>query len=382
MNEQQETPETTTRPDRSGTHRKPPKRVLPPPAGDQDEPAGRAGTSPRPGALALRGGTPAPAPAQPAGTSEPPSREDVSATADTVPAGLRITGAGQPPDDEPSPAGEPPADPGAARPSPAARPESAVGGPGGAAPGPDHAGADGRTPGERLRAAFFRPGRGQLVAAVLLALLGFALAVQVRANTAESQLQVARQSDLVRILDDVTDRTERLEEEARRLERQRDELLTGTNQEKAALEQAREKERVLGILAGTVRAEGQGIILEIQDPEGKVTAEALLDALQELRDAGAEAVQINSVRVVANTEFVNGGPGRVLVGGQQVSPPYTFKVIGDAATLASALEIPGGVRETLKEKGAQTEVKQMTNVTVDAVLPLRENRYAKPSRDS
>ena len=46
-------------------------------------------------------------------------------------------------------------------------------------------------------------------------------------------------------------------------------------------------------------------MLTINDPDNKVTAALLLDALQELRDAGAEAVQIGDVRVVADTWFAD-----------------------------------------------------------------------------
>jgi uncharacterized protein YlxW (UPF0749 family) len=240
-----------------------------------------------------------------------------------------------------------------------------------------------KTPRERLVDAFLRPrlSRGQIMAAALLALLGFAVALQVRSTNADTQLRGARQSDLVRILDDVTDRSERLEDEKRRLEINRDQLLSGTDRSKAALEQAEERARTLGILAGTLPAQGPGIELTISDPDGKVDAAVLLDTLQELRDAKAESVQINNVRVVASTHFVDGSPGHVLVDDATLSPPYVFKVIGDPATLSSALRIPGGVLEVLRGKGADGVVKQAQRVTVDALRQPEPPRYARPAQD-
>ena len=103
----------------------------------------------------------------------------------------------------------------------------------------------------------------------------------------------------MRILDELDNRTQRLEDEKRGLESQRTELENSSDQAEEARKQTRQKEQQLGILAGTVAAQGPGITLTIQDPQGGVEADMLLDALQELRAAGAEAIQINEVRVVA-----------------------------------------------------------------------------------
>ena len=67
---------------------------------------------------------------------------------------------------------------------------------------------------------------------------------------------------------------------------------------------------MLGILAGTVPATGPGVTITIDDPDGAVTRPTLLDGVEELRDAGAEAIEINdSVRVVASTSFTDGDGG-------------------------------------------------------------------------
>jgi uncharacterized protein YlxW (UPF0749 family) len=110
-----------------------------------------------------------------------------------------------------------------------------------------------------------RASRGQLLAAVLCALLGFALVAQVN-QAAEADLSGLREADLVRILGDVTERSERLEAEAARLEGTRAELATGSDQAEAAREAAQERVELLGILAGTLPATGPGIRLAIADP--------------------------------------------------------------------------------------------------------------------
>ena len=66
----------------------------------------------------------------------------------------------------------------------------------------------------------------------------------------------------------------------------------------------------LDILAGTVPVTGPGIRITIEEVDGPVDIDSLLDTVQELRTAGAEAMQINGeVRVVAQTSFEDGVGG-------------------------------------------------------------------------
>jgi uncharacterized protein YlxW (UPF0749 family) len=216
--------------------------------------------------------------------------------------------------------------------------------------------------------------RAQLLAGLLCAVLGFALVVQAR-QTQTQGLASLRQSDLLGILDNISERSARLDDEARRLQETRDRLESGAGRSAAAEQAARDRLEVLGILAGTAPASGPGIVLRINDPQGRVTAAVLLDTLQELRDAGAEALQINSVRVVASTAFVD-GTGGVQVDGTLLQPPYTFVVIGDPQTLTAALQIPGGVLEVLRQQSATGTVHTDQNLLVDALRTVRTPQYA------
>ncbi|MFD7432408.1 DUF881 domain-containing protein [Streptomyces sp. NPDC059818] len=233
---------------------------------------------------------------------------------------------------------------------------------------------------QRLIAGLWPPRvtRAQLIVAVLLFVLGLGLAIQVRSNSDNSALRGARQEDLVRILDEVDDRSQRLEDEKQRLEDQRTELENSSDQAEEARKQTVEKERQLGILAGTVAAHGPGITLTINDPGGAVEADKLLDALQELRAAGAEAIEVNGVRVVANTYF-SGDGGAIKVDGRKISAPYVFKVIGKPQDLEPALNIPGGVVQTLEKEQATVHVSQADDIVVDALRPAERPDYARSS---
>ena len=236
--------------------------------------------------------------------------------------------------------------------------------------------------------------RVDVAVAVLLGLLGFAAVVQVRSTQEDGPLAAAREEDLVQILDDLSNRNDRLRAEVAALEDARRELTSGTGRTEAALEEARRRAQLLGVLAGTVPARGPGVRLTITDPDGAVRPDVLLDALEELRAAGAEAVQIEGpapvgsdstaagttrVRVVASTAFEQGPDGGVVVDGELLQPPYRFVVVGDPATLASALRIPGGVVDNVEQLGGRAVIERSDEVVVAALRPLEAPRYARPT---
>ncbi|WP_369185892.1 DUF881 domain-containing protein [Streptomyces sp. Y1] len=249
-------------------------------------------------------------------------------------------------------------------------------------PEPEPEPVDGNAGRRRLKAALWPPrlSRGQLVVALLLFSLGLALAIQVRStNDHHSQLRGARQEDLVRILDELDSRQQRLQQEKAELEQSLAKLENSSNQAKEAQEQTRKKATELGVLAGTVKATGPGIVLTVDDPQGLVKADMLLDTLQELRAAGAEAIQINDVRVVVNTYFTDLSGGGVQIDGKKASAPYRFTVVGNPQDLVPALNIPGGVVRTLESHQARATITQQQKVVVDAVVDLKTPQYAKPA---
>lgn len=223
--------------------------------------------------------------------------------------------------------------------------------------------------------------RVDLLVALLLAALGFAAAVQVRSTRVDGVLASARQEDLVQILDDLSGRSDRLRAEVTELSAARQRLTTEGDE--AALEEARRRTQLLGVLAGTVPAQGPGITLTVADPERGVRAEVLLDALEELRAAGAEAVQLGGtggavVRVVASTALLD-EPGGVRVDDVLLTPPYVFTVLGEPGTLASAMGIPGGVVDNVARVDGTARVEESDALVVGALRALSPPRYARPA---
>ncbi|MFK4111566.1 DUF881 domain-containing protein [Streptomyces sp. NPDC002176] len=266
-------------------------------------------------------------------------------------------------------------------PAPASEPEPEPAPAPAPAPEPEETAQPQLTGRQRLADGLWPPRltRAQLIVALLLFGLGFGLAVQVASNSdGDSALRGARQEDLVRILDELDDRTQRLEDEKQGLEKQRQELQSSSDQAAEARRQTAEKERQLGILAGTVGATGPGITMTVEDPKGAVESDMLLDTIQELRAAGAEAIQVNGVRVVANTYLSDSG-GSVAVDGNKINAPYRFKVIGKPQDLEPALNIPGGVVQSVEKEQATVSVERSDKIVVDALRQAEQPDYARSS---
>lgn len=237
-----------------------------------------------------------------------------------------------------------------------------------------------------LHVAKPRASRGQVLVAVLCGLLGFALVTQVHSQ-ATDRLSSARQSDLVDVLDNLSTKSDQLQAQINQERETLNKLTGGAGETQAALEEAQQRANTLRILAGTIGAAGPGIDLRINDPDRKVTADVLLDALEELRDAGAEAVEIRNeadpsvaVRLVASSYFLDapGGQG-VLADGVPLTPPYDILAIGDPSTMAQAMAIPGGVLDTLKGNGASGKVSKLDAVQVTALHASTPPQYARPA---
>ena len=231
-----------------------------------------------------------------------------------------------------------------------------------------------------------RPGRrlgsATLVIAALLALLGFALVAQLRGDSVDSDLAAMREDDLVRLQSDLTAQEERLQNDITALEESQRQLQSGAQGRAAALAEAQRRADELEILAGTVPARGPGLVIRMVDgPEG-IKASDVLNAVQELRGADAEAMQIagangGSVRIVASTSFVDSDDG-IVVGGQQLTGPYTITVIGDPPTMRTALNIPDGLVPSIRGDGGNVIVDEREVVDVTAIAQPVELEHAQP----
>lgn len=221
--------------------------------------------------------------------------------------------------------------------------------------------------------------RSEVLTGLLCLALGFALAVQVGQSTGD-QLSSLRQDELVRLLDEVTQRADQLDAQVADLEEIRDDLRSEDGRDQAARDLARQRAEQEGILSGRLPAHGPGVEVHVADGDRPLEAQVLFNLLEELRNAGAEAIQVNGVRLVTTSYFVDSGGG-VVLDGAAIASPYEWTAIGNPETIDRALEIPGGALPRIREEGGEATTTVSDQVSVDAVRIPGEPEHAEPAQE-
>lgn len=215
--------------------------------------------------------------------------------------------------------------------------------------------------------------------ALSVGLVGFLLTAQLRAQQGVTeQLEAESEQDLTRIFAALNEESAALRDEISELRLELAALESSAARDELAREAAQRELEELEILAGMVPARGPGVAVRIADPEGAFEFELLLDVVQELRDAGAEAIAVNGRRVGASTAF-SSRRGTVTVDGRDVREPYEVVAIGDPATLEVGLRIPGGAVDTLDAlEDMEVTVERRSEVRVPALERPPSFKVANP----
>jgi len=212
-----------------------------------------------------------------------------------------------------------------------------------------------------------------IVAGTLTLGLGILITFTIKQNDSPVVLSAAREGDLVKILDDLNNQSDALESELVKQTRLLETLKNGSSVEVTAAAQERLDQLLL--LAGVTPVSGSGIKIVISGDTYAISAYTLLNIIQELRDAGAVAIQINKVRIINSTYFTDTEIG-IKVNNTAIRSPFNISVLGDGATLETALKIPGGVAESITTSGGQITIDKLTILNIESVVPLESPKYA------
>lgn len=116
---------------------------------------------------------------------------------------------------------------------------------------------------------------------------------------------------------------------------------------------------------------GDGIVITLTDNDERTyDYEDLLDLINELRDAGAEALSINDERITNITDIADISSRYIKINSKKISSPYVVKAIGDSTYLKSALTIKNGYLDIKTKEGHNIEIEEKSNIKI--------NKYSKP----
>ena len=215
-----------------------------------------------------------------------------------------------------------------------------------------------------------------VLVALMCALLGFGYAVQVRNN--QSSYQSLSEEELVRVLDETSNQVDKLEERKSQLNQQLTSIKSAADKQKEAARIAQQNEQSSGILAGRLPAQGRGVVVTVTEDSDRVDASTMFNLIEELRNAGAEVISFNDVRVVTSTYLLDTRTG-LQCDHAKLRSPYVVKAIGDPDSLQNAVQIAGGVGSRIKVQfHATVSVEQSNSVRIDQVRRVQDYQYAKP----
>lgn len=222
--------------------------------------------------------------------------------------------------------------------------------------------------------------RGRLLSSlficIMCALLGFGYMTQI--NNSTSTYETMSESELVRLINESNTQITNLTQRKSELSSQLNSLTTAANEQEQAKKIAEQNEQTNGIISGRLAAKGKGITVSVTEgTKTKVDASIMFNLIEELRNAGAEVIAINDVRVVAST-YIQDATSGLIADGTTISPRYTINAIGNPQELTNAVDIAGGVGAQLQVKyGATVDVESSDEIVINQIKEPTTYRYAK-----
>ncbi len=231
-----------------------------------------------------------------------------------------------------------------------------------------------------------------VMAVAAFAVLGLALAAQVnlkRHLSVGPRVDEARLEQVIKLYE-----AERAEGERLRAKLAQANAELDTARRAGLAQSLEEHQRRLDILArfaGLSPVQGPGVRVSISDSNAPVVSDLdqnpytvhdqdLLLIINELWAAGAEAMEVNRQRLVADSEVRCSGPV-INVNTVGLTPPFRILAIGDPDTLSGALtQLRGGIVDQLRNVGIEVKITKERNLVVNGLVREPAFRYARPAR--
>lgn len=133
----------------------------------------------------------------------------------------------------------------------------------------------------------------------------------------------------------------------------------------------KENETILGI----TDVIGEGIVINILDGNDLIHQEDLIILLDELKNAGSQAIAINDIRITNQTYLYCDG-SVILIDGEKIGNPFTIKAIGDIQTIYGAITRNKGYISTLNKDGIEVNIQKENNIEIKKTIKKELLDYA------
>lgn len=200
--------------------------------------------------------------------------------------------------------------------------------------------------------------RSQVLVAAVAFVLGLLVVAQARSQAGTEVLGNLTSQDLTLLVANLNTRNDQLRSEIGSLERQLETLEVGGSRGASSINELERTLTRIRAWSGLDPVRGTGITVTVRGP---IDGAAIEDLLNELRNAGAEALALDEVRVVPGT-VVGGAAGSVSVDDTTLRDPFTIRAIGNPTSLTGSLTRAGGL------------IAQMAATNPDTTIEVEETR--------
>ncbi|HVH64989.1 MAG TPA: DUF881 domain-containing protein [Candidatus Acidoferrum sp.] len=209
-----------------------------------------------------------------------------------------------------------------------------------------------------------------IIVSVIGIILGFLVVVQLRSQAAVARTLAAQDDTSVALLiNDLNLANNQLQQQSEALTQQEAQLQQALVTGGADARSIQKELTTLQEVNGTIPVHGPGLTIRIQ---GSVVDFELQDLLNSLRNASAEAFDVNGYRVISSTPILSKG-NSLLIGGHTVSAPLVLNVIGDPQQLEPAADQAVSSLQTR----TQVDVQRKTDLAITEVVTPRPLIYAQ-----
>ena len=162
-----------------------------------------------------------------------------------------------------------------------------------------------------------------------------------------------------------------------------------TEKNKSVIDTMRKELDTALLFSGASDVKGPGIKVTVDDRHDYSSSDDVMDYIthnsdlmqlvDELKNAGAEAVSINGKRIINTTSITCEGPA-IAVNGEYIVPPFVILAIGDPNAMQYVLSLPESHYQEMKIRGLYLKVEKEDIVKISGINRNFNLKYMKQSK--
>lgn len=205
---------------------------------------------------------------------------------------------------------------------------------------------------------------------VVFLCVGLLISLQFQAQSQISNdLSMQRSENLIAMVRGLSEKRQKLALEIVDLRYKLNTQMESDRDEKILISNLTEELDKLSIVTGATKLEGPGLVITIEKYMPILYID-VINIINELWAAGAEAISVNEHRITANTAIFYAEDAHAMsitVNDKMLEYPIVIQAIGNANNLEKGLTIPGGIIDNLALFKAYPILEKIESITVPAV---------------